>query len=108
MEVKILLEELEKKIETRFPNVEKHISWHISQDHAELWVYFLNLVAFDEAQTFCKDLEAQINNNYQLPKIWIVVKSWDRPWPGGEEEMERRARRREEFKQKHGILTTAR
>lgn len=79
------------------PNAKLEYSPVLYPDHAEAWVYVLDLDQFESVRETGKRIEG--NYGSAEPPIWIVVRTWSGPWEGGLDETEIR-RKRDEFVQR--------
>jgi hypothetical protein len=96
---------LETILQGEFPNVPMEFTVQEFTNHAELWIYVLNLDAYERVRERCRQISEQEKLDKQDPEIWLLVKSWTGPWPGGQSEQDLRTRR-DAFRRKHGMKLT--
>lgn len=101
--VEIQLADLAAQIRAEFRTVPIEFTTQVFENHAELWVYVLELDAAPRVNEWCHDLALSEDLDNRQPEIWIVVKTWSGPWDSGESEQELRRKRREEFRATHRI-----
>ncbi|MCX7049184.1 MAG: hypothetical protein NTX50_27325 [Candidatus Sumerlaeota bacterium] len=94
-----ILDELVQKTKAEFSEVPMEFSSRLYAEHAELWIYILQLdeKILDKIKKYAKAEEQSLAKD-DLP-VWIFVKTWTGPWPGGESEAELKEKR-EKFLQK--------
>jgi len=96
------LEELEVTLSREFPGVNLKLATQSFVRHVELWVYVLDLDQYSAVRERCKALSEEKHLEERTPEVWIIVKDWAGPWPGGES-LQEIERRREEFKRVHNL-----
>lgn len=100
-----LLTEIEEEIKRSFPNLRMEFATQSFTNHVELWIYVLDdLSKYEQVLSACHRLTETKELEEREPQIWLLAKTWTGPWPGGESEQEIK-RRREQFRQKHGLAT---
>ena len=99
-----LLTEIEDHLGQSFPDVRMEFATQSFTNHVELWIYVLDLSAYDQVLDVCRQLTEEKGLEEREPEIWLLAKTWTGPWPGGESEQEIK-RRREEFRHKHGLTS---
>ena len=97
-----MLERVERRIRDAFPAGCLEIARRDFPRHIEVWVYVLDLNSYVRVKTESERIVREEHLDEADPEIWLLVKSWTGPWPGGESEEELR-RRREEFRKKHNL-----
>ena len=100
------LTEIENEIRTEFPNAKIEFATQSFTTYVELWLYVLDLKEYDRVVEACRSISDEQHLDQRDPEIWLLVKTWTGPWPGGESEQEIK-RRREEFRRKHGLVAAA-
>src|SRR5258707_9317706 len=95
-----VIEQIENVLHDEFPGVEMEFTILEFRNHVELWVYVLNLEAYDRVLHRCRQVAVEQDLDGQTPAIWLLAKTWTGPWEGGQTEQELRSRRAE-FKIKH-------
>ena len=101
-----LLTEIEEEIKESFPDLRMEFATQFFTYHVELWIYVLDLSNYEKVLDKCRQLTETEKLEEREPQIWLLAKTWTGPWPGGESEQELK-RRREAFRQKHGLATAA-
>ncbi|MCW3098679.1 MAG: hypothetical protein JWL77_4297 [Chthonomonadaceae bacterium] len=94
------LTRLEQKFRDEFRDVKMEFSKQIFANHAELWIYVLDLSKYEDVRKRSDSLTEEEGLDRQTPEIWLLPKPWTGPWPSGESEQKIRERR-EEFKRQH-------
>jgi len=97
-----ILAQIENALRAEFPKVKMEFATQSFTRHVELWIYVLSLSEYEQVQDTCRRLAKELALDQQEPEIWLLAKTWTGSWPGGESEQETK-RRREEFRQKHGL-----
>lgn len=97
-----ILTEIETRLQEEFPDVKMEFATQTFTKHAELWIYVLTFGEYKRVRDACRRLTKELALEQREPEIWLIAKAWTGPWPGGESEQELK-RRRDEFKQKHGL-----
>lgn len=103
-EVEEELDRLEERIGSGFPGARIEYSASVFPSYIEFRVFVLDLDRYQHVKDFCRQLEDDENLGNRAPKIWVMVRTWTGPWPGGESEQELRSRR-EEFRLRHNLPT---
>jgi hypothetical protein len=98
-----VLDAIESTLYREFPNAKFEYARQSYTNHVELWIYILNLSDYQAVQKRCDDLEIELKLESFDPKIWLLVKTWTGPWPGGETENQIRELRRIDFRKRHSI-----
>ncbi len=101
-----MLTEIETRLHEEFPNVKMEIATQSFTKHIELWIYVLTAGEYENVRDACRRLTKELALEDREPEIWIVARAWTGPWPGGLTEQEL-TRRRDEFRQKHGLKAGA-
>jgi hypothetical protein len=97
-----MLTEIESHLRQSFPDVRMEFAIQSFTNHVELWIYVLDLSAYDKVLDVCRWLTKEKELEEREPEIWLLAKTWTGPWPGGESEQEIK-RRRDEFRQRYGL-----
>jgi hypothetical protein len=110
MSIKERLERIEAAIRAKFADVNIEVAWQVFSQHAEFWVYVLDIGRYEEVQNWCRDIEKETIAT-QDPEIWLLTKTWTGPWLGGDtdaeiREAERLERQREDFRRRHNMVRT--
>jgi hypothetical protein len=96
------LARLQKTLRDELCGVRLEFAVQVFPNHVELWVYVLEMGDYDRVRAQCSKLSADMELDRSEPEIWLLVRTWTGPWPGGESEQKLRERR-DDFKRKHGI-----
>lgn len=97
-----VLTEIESHLRQSFLDVRMEFATQSFTNHVELWIYVLDLSAYDKVLDVCRRLTEEKGLEDREPEIWLLAKTWTGPWPGGESEQEIK-QRREEFRRKYGL-----
>lgn len=93
---------IEAGLQREFPQAGLKLATQSFARHVELWVYVLNVEQYERVLERCRELTAEKHLEDRNPEIWLVVRPWPGPWPGGES-LHEIERRREEFKRAHNF-----
>ena len=102
-----LLTEIEDHLRQSFPDVRMEFATQSFTNHAELWIYVLDLGKYNQVLDACRRLTEEKGLEDRDQAIWLLAKTWTGPWPGGESEQDIK-RRRDEFRQRYGLSASAR
>ncbi len=102
LSVEDTLTKLEQTLQDEFRDVPLEFTRQIFPNHAELWVYVLELSKYKNVHERCDEIAQAERLDQQTPEIWLLAKTWTGPWPGGESEQALRVRR-DEFKRQHAL-----
>lgn len=103
--VERIVSRLETTLRGEFPEVPMEFTVQEFTNHAELWIYVLNLDKYERVRARCHQIAEQEKLDEQQPEIWLLVKTWTGPWPGGQSEQDVRTRR-DEFRHKNNVKQT--
>ncbi len=101
-----MLEQVEQQLRRDFPPVESKPRLEFTRQyfarHVELWIYTLQLNDYERIKASCDQISREKRLDEMEPEVWLLIKTWTGPWPGGETEQELR-QRRDEFRRRHNL-----
>lgn len=102
MVIEDTLSQIETQLHKEFPSVKMEFATQSFSNHLELWVYVLDINAYEHVQESCRRIAEAEKLEKRDPEVWLMAKTWTGPWPGGEAEQEIK-QRREEFRRRHPV-----
>jgi len=85
--VDAVLEQVEKRIREQFPSTGAGPRIEFTRQyfsrHVELWVYTLEMKDYGPVKELCGQIAQEKRLDDLDPEVWLLVKTWTGPWPGG-------------------------
>lgn len=106
LSVEDIQRQIQEKLKGEYANVRLEFASQSFSNHHELWVYVLDKEQFENIATVCRKISESQNLDRLDPELWLIVRPWEGPWPGGETEEEIK-KRRDDFIQRHKLKTSS-